>query len=70
MAGRSEKRTDSQAISMSFSLERAKELMIGPFTSWAMLLTASASPEEATAKPASITSTLRRANCLAISNFS
>ena len=44
--------------------------MIGPWTSRAIRWTASKSPGEAIGKPASMTSTPRRASCCAISSFS
>ena len=49
---------------------RARPQMTGPSTFWAIPLTASKSPGEAIGKPASITSTPRRASCWAISTFS
>src|SRR5574337_1879856 len=61
----------SQERSMSMSRVRHRLAMIGPpLTLWEMVLTASKSSSEAMAKPASITSTFRRANCRAISSFS
>ena len=58
------------APSMSLSTARANEQMIGPLTSCEMRRTASKSPGELPANPASITSTFSRANWCAILNFS
>ena len=72
--------TASQALSMSALLARAKPAMTGTRasdsgwaglpTSTAMRLTASRSSGEAAGKPASMTSTPRRARLCATSNFS
>jgi hypothetical protein len=58
------------AASISLSKALAKEQMTGPFTFLAIRFIASQSPLDAAAKPASIISTFRRANCSAICNFS
>src|SRR4051794_19509105 len=55
---------------MSAAWARASPVMIGPSTSRAIVRTASKSPGEAAGKPASITSTPRRASWCAISSFS
>ena len=54
MRGRSECLTASQAWSMSLGTARARDAMMGPLTSRAMLLTASKSPGELAANPASM----------------
>ena len=56
--------------SISFSSARERPAMLAPRISSAICLTDSKSPGEATGKPASITSTLSRASCRAISSFS
>ena len=58
------------ASSISLSTARANEQITGPRTSCDMRLTASKSPGELPANPASITSTLSRANWCAILSFS
>ena len=68
--GRSLSRMASHARSMSALLARARPQMTGPWTSRAMVWTASKSPGEAIGKPASMMSTPRRASCWAISSFS
>src|SRR2546423_1011895 len=68
--GRSESLIAFQAASMSWKLVRARPQMTGPCTSRAIACTASKSPGEVIGKPASITSTPRRASCCAISTFS
>ncbi len=68
--GRWESRTAPQAASMSALWVRARPQMTGPSTLPAISLTASKSPGEVIGKPASITSTPRRASCWAISTFS
>src|SRR5690606_1896473 len=68
--GRAAGRSASAAFSMSVWLARAKAAMMGPRTSRAMSCTAWRSPGDATGKPASMTSTPRRASCRAISSFS
>src|SRR3990167_5735623 len=60
----------SPAASISFFMHRARPHITGPFTLCAMDFTAAKSPGEDTGKPASITSTLRRTSCPAISSFS
>ena len=62
--------TASAQRSMSFVVQREKPHITGPFISSATVLTDRKSSGEATGNPASITSTLRRASCLAISIFS
>ena len=58
------------AASMSFSSARARPATVDPWISFAICLTDSKSPGDATGKPASMTSTFNRASCRAISNFS
>ncbi len=70
MRGRSASLTAPQTASMSALWVRARPQMTGPSTVRAMAWTASKSPGEAIGKPASITSTPRRASCWAISTFS
>src|SRR3954452_9250957 len=70
MRGRSASFTAFQAASMSWLLVRARPQMIGPSTSRAIACTDSKSPGEVIGKPASITSTPRRASWWAISSFS
>src|SRR5271165_4667394 len=70
MRGRSESLTAFQAASMSWLLVRASPQITGPSTSRAIAWTASKSPGEVIGKPASITSTPRRASWWAISSFS
>ncbi len=70
MRGRSESLTAFHAASMSALLARASPAITGPCTSRAIASTASKSPGEAIGKPASMTSTCRRASCWAISSFS
>jgi hypothetical protein len=62
-------RTASQQRSTSSRLARASPAMVAPWTVRAMVRTASKSPWLATGKPASITSTPRRASCSAISSL-
>ena len=57
MRGRSASRTASAARSMSAAWARARPAITGPWTSRAIVRTASKSPGEAAGKPASITST-------------
>src|SRR5436190_1778030 len=59
-----------QAASMSALWVRARPQITGPCTSRAISWTASKSPGEVIGKPASMTSTPRRASCWAISTFS
>src|SRR3954447_9076675 len=68
--GRSASRTASAARSMSDACARARPAITGPRTSLAIACTAWKSPGEAIGKPASMTSTPRRASCCAISTFS
>src|SRR5215204_1898143 len=70
MRGRSESLTAFQAASMSCLEVRARPQTTGPCTSRAIACTASKSPGEEIGKPASITSTPRRASWCAISSFS
>ena len=70
MRGRSAWRTASHARSTSLKPVRESPAMIGPRTALAIASTESKSPSEAIGKPASITSTPRRASCSAISSFS
>ena len=70
MRGRWESLIAFQAASMSALCVRERPQITGPSTWRAMLSTASKSPGEVTGKPASITSTPRRASCWAISTFS
>ena len=58
------------AASMSALCVRASPQITGPSTPRAIASTASKSPGEVIGKPASITSTPRRASCCAISTFS
>ena len=60
----------SQARSMSSGRARARLQIVGPSTSCAMRRTASKSPGELYAKPASMMSTPSRASCLATITFS
>ena len=60
----------SAARSMSPGTTRASDAITGPFTLVAISRTASNSPSEEIAKPASRMSTCRRASCSAISTFS
>ena len=60
----------SAALSTSAVTHLDREQMVGVLTSLAMVWTARKSPGELAAKPASMTSTRRRSNCLAISTFS
>ena len=60
----------SMALITSFSLQRARAQIVVPFTSRAMVATASKSPGEAAGKPASITSIPSRTKPFAISIFS
>src|SRR5215217_2882893 len=60
----------SAARSMSPGTTRASEAITGPRMLVAISRTASNSPSELIAKPASMTSTFRRASCSAISTFS
>ncbi len=62
MRGRSESRTASHAASMSCLDVRARPQMTGPCTSRAIATTDSKSPGEVIGKPASMTSTPRRAS--------
>ena len=62
--------TASQAVSISFSVERAREATVQSFTWRAMAWTDSKSPGEAMAKPASMTSTLSFSRHSATCNFS
>ena len=62
--------TASQARTMSSSWMRARPVILGPSTSAAMRETDSKSPSLVMGKPASITSTFRRASWRAISTFS
>ena len=55
---------------MSALWVRARPQIVGPSTPRAIASTASKSPGEVIGKPASITSTPRRASCWAISTFS
>ena len=68
--GRSESLIAFQAASMSALWVRARPQITGPSTVRAIASTASKSPGEVIGKPASITSTPRRASCWAISTFS
>src|SRR5919198_2530523 len=61
--------TASKQRSTSAALARASPAMVGPWTVRAISRTASKSPWLATGKPASITSTPRRASCSAISSL-
>src|SRR5688572_3854127 len=70
MRGRSASRTAPQAASMSSAWVRARPATIGPSTFRAISCTASKSPGEVIGKPASITSTPRRASWRAMSSFS
>ena len=70
MRGTSASRTASQQTRTSCSMARASPAMRAPLTSRAIRATDSKSPLEATGKPASITSTPRRASWWAISSFS
>ena len=68
--GRCESLIAPQAASMSALWVRASPQITGPSTPRAIASTASKSPGEVIGKPASITSTPRRASCCAISTFS
>src|SRR5215218_7460378 len=70
MRQRSAPPSASAARVMSPGTTRASAAMTGPLTLEAISLTASNSPSLETGKPASITSTSRRASCSAISTFS
>ena len=70
MRQRSAPPSASAARVMSPGTTRASAAITGPFTLDAISLTASNSPSLETGKPASITSTSRRASCSAISTFS
>ena len=70
MRGRWASRTAPQAASMSALWVRARPQITGPSTLREISWTASKSPGEVIGKPASITSTPRRASCWAISTFS
>ena len=70
MRGRAASFTAPQAASMSALWVRARPQTTGPSTLRAIAWTASKSPGEVIGKPASITSTPRRASCWAISTFS
>ncbi len=70
MQGRSASFTAPQAASMSALWVRARPQITGPETLREISCTASKSPGEVIGKPASITSTPRRASCCAISTFS
>jgi len=70
MRARSAWRTASQQRSTSATCVRERPQMTGPWTLAAMAETASKSPSLETGKPASMTSTPRRASCSAISSFS
>src|SRR5215203_1968020 len=60
----------SAARVMSRSLARASEHTVEPLMAWAIALTASKSPFDDAAKPASITSTLSRSSWRAMRSFS
>ena len=68
--GRSASATALPAWSTSSGTQRASDAMMGVRTSRQMVRTASKSPGELAAKPASMTSTPSRSSCLAISSFS
>ena len=68
--GRSESLIAPHAASMSALWVRASPQITGPSTPREIASTASKSPGEVIGKPASITSTPRRASCWAISTFS
>ena len=70
MRARRASRIASQQRSTSAAAVRERPQMTGPLTPRAMACTDSKSPWLATGKPASITSTPRRASCSAISSFS
>ena len=70
MRGRLECSTALAACSTSSATARAKDAMMGPSISLAMLVTASKSPGELAAKPASMMSTCIFCNWRAISIFS
>ena len=70
MRGRSASLTAFHAASMSAVCVRASPAITGPWTVRAISETASKSPGEVIGNPASITSTPRRASCVAISTFS
>ena len=70
MRGRAAPSIASQAASMSPGTQRASEAMVGVRTSLAMAETASKSPGELAANPASMMSTPSRSSCRAISIFS
>ena len=70
MRARSASLIAPQAASMSALWVRARPQITGPSTWRAIAWTASKSPGEVIGKPASMTSTPRRASCWAISTFS
>ena len=70
MRGRSASRTASAAAATSRSLARARAATVTPETSSATARVPSMSPGEEIGKPASMTSTPRRASCWPISTFS
>ena len=70
MRGRAASLIAPQAASMSALWVRARPQITGPSTTREIFWTASKSPGEVIGKPASITSTPRRASCWAISTFS
>jgi len=70
MRGASASFTASQQARTSFSIARASPQMRVPFTSLAIVRTASKSSGEATGNPASMMSTLSLASCRATSSFS
>jgi len=70
MRGRAASFTAPHAASMSALWVRARPQITGPSTTREIFSTASKSPGEVIGKPASITSTPRRASCWAISTFS
>ena len=70
MRGRSASLIASHAASTSPGRQRASEQITGRLTSAAMRRTASKSPGELAANPASMMSTPMRSSCLATSSFS
>ena len=70
MRGRSASLMASQQVRMSLSVQRASPQMTAPLTARAMDCTAAKSPGLLAGKPASMTSTPRRASWWAISSFS
>ena len=70
MRGSAAPLTASQAQSMSFWVERARDATVQSLTAFEMADTDSKSPGEEIAKPASITSTRRRSRQRATSSFS